>query len=208
MGQVTGSGGTGITNDQAEAIEFADTASRTNTFCTQNELGLERVPATNETMARLHATVNLSTSSGDLYLTYFTAYRSMPVTSISFVTGDTAAAATPTLVRFGLYSIDEIGDLALETACASDTDLLDATDTEYTAVVTTEYEVDAGTRYAAGLLIVTEEAEPSIRGIGPAAPETSPRLTGLVTAQTDLPAAIVAEDDIDPSAKFMYARIN
>ena len=106
--------------------------------------------------------------SQQLRLSFFTALKTETVTQVRCATGSTAAGATPTLVRMGVYSVagaDSQGDLTLLTATASDTSLLAAANTAYTAPLTTPLSKVAGQRYAVGLLVVTAAATPTLVSI-------------------------------------------
>lgn len=135
-----------------------------------------------------------SISSQSLRLTYFTARKDETVTQISTVTGGTAAAATPTLCRWGIYSVDSTtGDLTLIASTANDTTLFAAATTEYIRSLQAPFTKVKGARYAIGILVVSGVATPTFHGhtvnqsvimIAP------PRLSGLLASQADLPSTI------------------
>lgn len=150
-----------------------------------------------ETMSRMSATTTNTTASGQLRLGYFTASTATTVANALIATGTTAAAATPTVVRIGLYSVATNGDLTLVASTPNDTTLLAAVNTLYTKALSASYQLVAGQRYALGFLIVTAAATPTIAGTFPASSATAlaalnPRLCGVVTGQTDLPASVLA----------------
>lgn len=133
------------------------------------------------------------TSSGALRLAYFTARKSETTTQVRVGTGGAAAAATPTLIRVGLYTIDGTGAGALVAATASDTAMFAAVNTTYTRAWAASYAKVAGQRYALGVLVVTPAATPTFVGQAVSADSaTDPRLTGQVAAQTDLPSSFTA----------------
>src|SRR5690348_13137144 len=70
--------------------------------------------------------------SGAVWLLGFTAVKRRTVTSMTMVTANTAAAATPTLCRFGVYDVDDADNLSNLNAIANDTTLFAATQTAYT----------------------------------------------------------------------------
>jgi hypothetical protein len=134
-------------------------------------------------------------TSGTLRLAFFTARRTGLCTGIRIPGGATAAGATPTLVRFGLYSVDGSGNLTLLSATASDTAVFAAALTNYTRNLAASQAVTAGSRYAIGVLVVTAATAPTLTGSSMlTGGETgqAPRLSGAVTGQTDLPASITA----------------
>lgn len=146
-------------------------------------------------MDRLVAASNAAAwASGNLRLTYFTAPRSETWTAIAAVTGGSAAAATPTLCRMGVYSVAGNGDLTLLAACANDTSLFAAGSARYTRSLTASVNAVAGQRYAHGLLVVSAAAMPSFRGGGTdaALAALAPRVAGTIGGQSDLPASIAA----------------
>lgn len=139
----------------------------------------------------------LRLDSGVLRLTYFTAKKTENITQLRVITGNPAAGATPTLVRFGVYSVAANGDLTLVASIANDTTLLSTTFSRFTRSLSATWAKTQGQRYAFGGLCVTAAAAPILAGAitsafnaGEAAEE--PRLTGTVTGQTDLPASILA----------------
>lgn len=151
-----------------------------------------------ETMARTVARdQSIAPVTQELILTYFTARKSETVNNVRVNTGNTAAAATPTLCRIGLYSVDGAGNLTLVASTANDTTLFAGTFTVYTRAFSVGYALVAGSRYALGLLVVSAAAMPKFGGIFPgggvnAEIAIAPQLAGHITAQADLPAGPVA----------------
>jgi hypothetical protein len=141
-------------------------------------------------------------TSGVVRFTYFRACRTETLTTIKGILGGTAAGATPTISRFGLYKEDQAsGDLTLVASTTNDTALFTgSTSQEFTKDLTTAYEVKRGTRYAGAWLCVTGAAAPTIVGasLGSSAGGYSnlcnrfPRLNGQLTGQTDLPASVTS----------------
>lgn len=141
-------------------------------------------------------------ASQSLQLVYFRAARTELVTNVITATGGTAAGATPTLCRVGIYSVnDSTGDLgALLASTPNDTTLWAGTATNYTKALSVQWQKTAGIRYAVGLLCVTGAALPSF--VGASAGSNSgnfraemaalggPRLTASVASQADLPASL------------------
>lgn len=152
---------------------------------------------TNDKTAISNESVTMPT--GTIRFRWFTAMATESITRIRTISGGTAAAATPTLCRVGIYSVDPTtGNLALLVACASDTALWAATNTAYTSTLTSTFSKIAGTRYAFAMLCVSGVATPTMQGgpplgmfngsVGISLPQTS----GIRTGRTDLDAAITA----------------
>lgn len=133
---------------------------------------------------------------------YFTARKSFTATQVRFATGGTAAGATPTLVKFGVYSVNADGSLSLQSATVNDTALLAAPFTGYTKALSSSVTITAGRRYAVAALVVTAAAAPTlvaaISGL-PAADigTTAPVLAKTVTGQSDLAASYSAGSLVD-----------
>lgn len=141
------------------------------------------------------SSVTIAATSGLLRLTYFTARKTEPVNNLRAIAGSTAAGATPTLARLGLYSIaaNESGTLVCATD-AADLTLFAVANTAYTRVTTTTGQKVAGQRYAFATLIVTAAATPTLAGHAFGASTdagVAPRLVGQITGQVDLPASFV-----------------
>lgn len=113
-------------------------------------------------------------------------------TKIFSLTGTTAAGATPTLCRHGVYEVDSAGNLALVASHASDTALWAGASTEYEKTLTASFTPVLGRRYASAVLITTGAALPTLQSavVQSVTAARAPRLCGLVTGQTDLPATV------------------
>lgn len=141
--------------------------------------------------------VNLATSTGtgELRLSYFTARKSEPTTQARMVSGSTAAGATPTLVRWGLFLIAANGDGTLVAATANDTALFAIANTPYTRAWLASYNKVYGQRYAWGTLVVTGATAPTLCGQsfaeGTETTTVLPRITGRISGLSDLPASFV-----------------
>jgi hypothetical protein len=138
----------------------------------------------------------IASSSQQLRLTFFTARKSETVTQVRMITSTTAAAATPSLCRIGLYSVDGYGNGVLVAATPSDTTLFAAATTAYTKSFTSAYAKVAGQRYALGALVVSGTTMPTMAGIGAdispggrTEMSLAPRLSGSLSSQADLPAS-------------------
>jgi len=145
---------------------------------------------------RYGSTVGTPTS-GTVYFTMFSPLWTKQISSIS-VSSATVATTGASLVRFGLYSIS--GNTAtLLAQTASDPTIFSSTSTLYTRTLSTSggypgtYTLVAGTRYAIGVVVIA--ATPgSIYTAYNSPPSTisslSPRITGSVALQTDLPLTV------------------
>lgn len=139
----------------------------------------------------------VSMASQTLHLTYFTAVRTFTTTQAVILNG-TAAAATPTLVRAGIYSVAANGDLTLVASFANDTTLFSVANTVATKNWTASLGLTAGQRYALGVLVVTAASAPALTGaqfgsaLGAFANRLGrpPRMAGVVTGQADLPGTV------------------
>lgn len=146
------------------------------------------------TMERRQVTAtSISTGTQSLRLTYFTARKTETITQIRTISGGTAAGATPTLCRIGIYETDSSGNLTLVASIASDTTLWAGTSTEYTRSLSASFTKKKGTRYAVGVLIVTSVTAPTLIGhnqLTSTEAGKAPRLGGLVSSQSDLPSTV------------------
>jgi len=161
-----------------------------------------------ETLPRWAAvSASISMGSGVVRFGYFTARRTETVTKLR-LTCTTAAGATPSLVRFGLYSVDSsTGNLTQVGQTASDTTIFAAAGNYYERALTSSATLVEGQRYAVAAIVVTAASAPNVSGmIGGAAAEMaqSPRLCAALTAQSDLSASYTAGSLAD-STSMIYA---
>lgn len=137
-----------------------------------------------------------TTTSQRLWLTYFTAYRPLTVTTATTCTAGTAAGATPTLVRYGLWTANPSDSslTALVASTPNDTALLAVGNTEYPKALSASYTFIPGQRYAAGVLVVSGAAMPTLQGASGAATlfARAPRIAAYVAGQADLPSTVAA----------------
>lgn len=152
----------------------------------------------------------LSTTSGILRLSYWTARKTESSTQVRVYTGGTAAGATPTVCRMGVYSLDPAtGNGTLAAAIANDTTLFAAGTTAYTRSLTSTFSKVAGTRYAFGLLVVTGATAPTMVGevVGSTAEfAVAPPMSASLPGQSDLPASFTA-GSLSTSSSRIYAAI-
>lgn len=136
-------------------------------------------------------------SSGNVYFTFFTPMWSAEVNSIS-VSSASVLTSGVSLIRFGLYTFnDATGAATLVARTASSTSIFASANTLATLIFSTTggypatYTLVPGTRYALGVIIVASNpgsvytaynSQPLVLS------SLSPRTTGVVGAQTDLPA--------------------
>jgi hypothetical protein len=192
----------------AEPVSGAETTRALAVEALKEPLDGNRLTAGEGTLHRLFVSSGgITMTSGVLRLTYFTARKTETTTALRLVSGTQAAAATPTLVRAGIWSVAGNGDLTLVASIPSDTSLLAAANTVYTRSLTASLAKVAGRRYAYGLLVVTAATAPFVYGASSfIAGEMgqSPKIGGTITAQTDLPATLTAAAVAD-SGGLQYA---
>lgn len=138
---------------------------------------------------------NLAPGSGSVRPTFFFAQRTETISQIKIRSGVTAAGATPTLVRLGVFVSDEQGNLTLVASTANDTTLFAATNTAYTKALSASFTKVAGLLYAFAPLTITAAAVPNFLGcalnavFGPELLEMPPVVSNF-GSQSDLPATI------------------
>lgn len=167
------------------------------------------ISGADETMDRHQANSGQSMTTQTLRLSYFTCAQDGTANNIVACSGGTAAGATPTLVRYGLYTVAANGDITLVASTANDTAIFVAANTEYSKALSSPYARIFGQRYAIGILVVTAAATPTVAGTGTTASATmarAPRLCAIVTSQADLPSS-VASASIANSSAFCYAAL-
>ena len=159
-------------------------------------------------------TTSITLTSGSMRLCGFTAPRTETVTKVRFLSGATAAAATPTLVRVGLYSVDTAGAGTLVASTANDTTLAATQHTSYEKAFSASYTVTEGGLYAVGFLIVTAGATNTLVGSlnvsgGNVIGENAylPRICGSLGSQTDLPASYT-DASLSNTASVFYAVVS
>lgn len=173
-------------------------------------------------LPRGHGTIgNGSITSGQLVLVFFTAPYNMTCTRLTFVTGGTATASL-SLCRFALFTVNEtVTDSVTATTpvvtmvarTASDTTIGNAQQTIYTRTFNTtggypaSYDLVAGTRYAAGIIIVgttggTWQAGTVTTGAFMRLP---PMVAGIITGLTDAPTAATS---VSAGNFMLYGRIS
>lgn len=147
------------------------------------------------------ATVNALTS-GRVYLSYCTAVQTKSLTTARVLSGNTAAAATPTLIRMGLYTVAANGDITLVASTPNDTALLNATFTLFSKAYSASYNTIPGQRYAFAILVVSGATMPTLMGPGmvdTTVGSIAPRICARVDGQTDLPASVAVGSLVNES---------
>lgn len=164
-------------------------------------VGVNEMQAGEHVFSRLIATSDTAavTSQG-LYLSFFRSNRTEAVTQVTVATGGTAAAATPTICRIGVFAINTpygIDAAAAQVAVTpNDTTLFAAANTSYTKAFSAGFTKTINQWYAVGLLVVSGAALPTFRGLAHSANNatntwaTAPRVSGVITGQADMPSTI------------------
>lgn len=161
-----------------------------------------------EVMPRVLARDGITNPTGVLRLGYFTARKSETSTQVR-VLCTTGYVSTPSLVRFGLYSVAANGDLSLVASTPNDTALLAANTTAYTKAWSASFPLVGGARYAIGILVVTAGTSASVSGVSTAnAAENAiaPRMGAILSGQADLPTS-PTEASLSATSAVPYAAI-
>jgi hypothetical protein len=170
-----------------DAADVADWNGYQGGFLTTGQEVFHRHLASNTTSTTMANQV--------LRLSFFVARKTETSTQVRVLSGGTAAGATPTLARIGLYTIASNGDGTLAASITSDTTLFAGTNTAYTRSWSSSIGMVAGNRYALGILVVTGATAPTVLStiIGvPSESGVAPILGGTISAQTDLPASFLS----------------
>lgn len=150
-----------------------------------------------EVFPRVLAAGTSSQSTTNLRLCYFTARKTGTIATVQLASGGTAAGATPTLIRVGIWTADAAGALiSLVGSTPNDTALFAVANTSYSKGLSASFTMTQGQRYALGVLVVTAATAPTIVGgttfINAVDAGLSPRISGTVGGQSDLPASVVS----------------
>lgn len=149
---------------------------------------------------------NITMTTQLLRLAYFTSVRTEPIGNVRIYATGTAAAATPSLVRAGIWEAGLDGQLrSLVASTTNDTALLATINTAYTVPLTVPFTKTEGRRYAFGLLVVTAAAAPttvsnSFAGLASEVAQI-PRQAANISGQTDLPATAAVGSLADTTAR-------
>lgn len=187
--------------DGSGNIFYPASSPTPGTTATAEPLDADQLTSGEATMHRRYITSNnVATLNASLRLTYFTARKSETITSLRLISGSTAASTSPTLVRAGVYSVADNGDLTLVAAIANDITLFASALTAYTRALTASFSKVVGQRYAVGILVVTAVTAPMVLGnANGVASEMgqAPKLAAVFNGQTDLPASITNAQAVD-----------
>lgn len=143
---------------------------------------------------------NALITSGTAYFTYFTHLNTVNVSNISVSSAGTVTTGA-TLIRFGLYTVNEItNQLTLVARTSSDTTIFSAINTLYTRAFSTTggypsaYTIQRGVRYALGIIVVggtPGNAYLAGSGLLPVSMVSlAPILRSYVVSQSDLPTTV------------------
>lgn len=134
-------------------------------------------------------------ASQSLRLVGFTCKVTSVINGMAFFTGATAAAATPTLIRYGLWLRDTDGlGYTLVASTPNDTTMLAVVENRYPKATSAPYTKLAGREYLAGILVVSAAAMPTMRqAAAPTLPSNytpwsvAPIRAAALAGQADLP---------------------
>jgi hypothetical protein len=140
---------------------------------------------------------SITMPSGTVKFRFFTAIRSETITRIRTIAGGTAAAATPTLCKVGVYEVDpQTDNLSNLVASANTTSLWSVVNGANTTTLAANFNKRAGQRYAAAALCITAGATPVLQGGPPLGLFNGseglqhPVVNAVLAAQADLPATV------------------
>ncbi len=148
-------------------------------------------------------------ASQSMRLTSLVSDRSMLVTNIVYRTGGTPAGATPSLIKYALFSVAANGDITKLGVTANNTGLLVAANTEYPQALLTPVEIYPGQLLMTAILVVTAAGLPTFQGItftGQALIAKAPRQAAAVSSQADIPD-FVAAGSVGDSLSAMYVEL-
>lgn len=152
-------------------------------------------------------------TTGTMRLTYFTARKTETITQVKTFTGGTAAAATPTICRIGIFSVAANGDITLVASTTNDTALWATTNTAYTKSLTASWSKVAGQRYCWGPIIVSAAATPTFPGLAMAGDANAalrtemgsgPRESGTMSGLADIPTGTTVAASVLNSSVKLY----
>lgn len=148
-----------------------------------------------------YANTAVMASTQNAAFQHIRAVRTQTINSIRTFTATTAAGATPTVCKVGLYSMAANGDITRIGISANTTSLWATANTAYTTALLAGAPVVAGQDYMVAMLIVTAAAFPTHVGIVQLSTATGfhtgyineyPQFAGFATGQTDLATSYLA----------------
>lgn len=129
--------------------------------------------------------------SGKLFLTYFTARKTEPITRVRTGVYGTAAGGL-TLARVGIWTAAVNGDLTPITASVNNTSLWNSTFANHVATLASTWNKQAGIRYACGLLAIgTDMPVLGAQGVKYLDGSDAPLIQAELAGQTDLPVGVI-----------------
>lgn len=154
-------------------------------------------------------------SSGTVRFVYWTQAVNRTISNLVTASGGTAAAATPTLCRMGLYTVAANGVLTLVARSASDTGMYASTQQEYPKALDTaggypaSYTLVAGQRYAGAVLVVSGATMPTLTGCAglTAILSRTPKIAAAKTGETDLAASYTDASLVSSGSLFYMAGV-
>lgn len=167
---------------------------------------LDFIQGSVQSMARQLAGTQVDTMvSGDLYISYFTADQTITTTQVE-TSAAAVAASGGTLRKIGLYSVDALDNLTRIAATATDSALWGTVWTAFTKSWLAPAPIVQGQRYATAMLQVGSTG-PALSGAYCLFSQSGdlPRICGVITSQTDLPATIAATS-VQDSSSMIYSR--
>ncbi|MEE3066571.1 MAG: hypothetical protein VYA67_21960 [Actinomycetota bacterium] len=143
---------------------------------------------------------------GEINLTYFRAPAALSFSNIGVVCGDVVVTAL-TLAKFGVWSVAGNGNLTRIGVTANATGILGDEFANYQVPLLAAASLTPNQWYAYGFIVDADD--PMVKLAGSFVLDDAnlePRLCGLLTGQTDLPASIAA-GDIGHNYRTFYARL-
>jgi hypothetical protein len=139
---------------------------------------------------------------GYIVFTHFTADKTENINTLEMGCAGNWTG-TPTLCRYGVWSVAANGDLTPITATVSDTTLLITSGITYPKALAATWAKVRGRRYALGALCVGGTTGPSVQGfLGQSAgwltakSRVVPQWGGRLTGQTDIPAGVILASSV------------
>ena len=147
---------------------------------------------------RFAITSSVTMTSHLLRIRFLRATKDETIATLRTSTTGTAAGATPSLVRWGIYEADAAGTtFTLVASTANDTALFSGTNTRYSKALSATWNKQSGKIYGCALLVVTAAAAPTIASpaafVGSANETLELPITyASLAAQADLPASLTS----------------
>jgi hypothetical protein len=142
-----------------------------------------------ETRSRYGALNATNSTSGRVFLSYVTPPITLTVSNIVLLTSSGGSGLT--LSRVGIYTVDGSGNLTLAVSSADvHASAFGSGGTAYTVALASSYQMVRGTRYALAVINVGTTPPTFFCENSAVIYSLSPRMSGAVSGQTDLPASI------------------